>query len=114
MMLTELLTKCKQASPMRYRQIPAPYLDGTNDARSKSEGYKRLALGRYPAVGLADARHRAERARVQISDGKDPQDDPLWVSALASTTAAAAPGRRLGTRTRSAIAQLSVLIGFLL
>ena len=37
------------------------------------DGYKRLTLGRYPAVGLADARQRAERCRVQISDGKDPQ-----------------------------------------
>ncbi len=37
------------------------------------DGYKRIALGRYPAVGLADARQRAERCRVQVSDGKDPQ-----------------------------------------
>jgi integrase len=37
------------------------------------DGYKRITLGHYPAVGLADARARAERCRVQVSDGKDPQ-----------------------------------------
>jgi integrase len=39
------------------------------------DGYKRISLGRYPTVGLADARQRAERCRVQVSDGKDPQAD---------------------------------------
>jgi integrase len=37
------------------------------------DGYKRISLGQYPAVGLADARQRAERCRVQVSDGHDPQ-----------------------------------------
>ncbi len=37
------------------------------------DGYKRISLGHYPAVGLAEARQRAERCRVQVSDGKDPQ-----------------------------------------
>jgi hypothetical protein len=37
------------------------------------EGYKRISLGRYPAVALADARKRAERCDVQVSDGHDPQ-----------------------------------------
>jgi hypothetical protein len=39
------------------------------------DGYKRMTLGHYPAVGLADARARAERCRVQVSDGKDPQSE---------------------------------------
>lgn len=32
-----------------------------------------MSLGEYPAVGLAEARKRAERYRGQVSDGKDPQ-----------------------------------------
>jgi integrase len=36
-------------------------------------GRRRLGLGSFPTVGLADARSRAERHRGQISDGADPQ-----------------------------------------
>jgi integrase len=33
---------------------------------------KRIALGRYPEVGLAEARRRRDAARQQVSDGIDP------------------------------------------
>jgi hypothetical protein len=33
---------------------------------------KRIALGRYPEVGLAEARRRRDAARQQVSDGVDP------------------------------------------
>jgi len=33
---------------------------------------KKLALGMYPDVGLAEARKRRDRAREQMADGKDP------------------------------------------
>lgn len=32
----------------------------------------KLGLGRFPAVGLADARQRAMKAQVQVTDGADP------------------------------------------
>lgn len=33
---------------------------------------KRLALGRYPEVGLAEARRRPDEARAKLRDGADP------------------------------------------
>lgn len=33
---------------------------------------KRLALGRYPEVGLADARRKRDEARLKVVDGVDP------------------------------------------
>lgn len=38
-----------------------------------STSFKRMGLGHYPEVGLAQARERAERKRVEVSDGADPQ-----------------------------------------
>ena len=38
-----------------------------------SISFKRLGLGRYPEVGLAKARERAEEKRVEVSGGADPQ-----------------------------------------
>lgn len=40
-----------------------------------SLSFKRLGLGRYPEVGLALARERAEKKRVEIADGGDPQGE---------------------------------------
>lgn len=40
-----------------------------------SSSFKRLGLGRYPEIGLALARERAERKRVEIADGGDPQGE---------------------------------------
>src|SRR5262245_34586730 len=34
---------------------------------------RRLRLGEYPAVGLAEARRSADRARWKICDGQEPQ-----------------------------------------
>jgi integrase len=38
-----------------------------------SKGQRRMRLGEYPGVGLAETRRRAERERGKISDGQDPQ-----------------------------------------
>lgn len=38
-----------------------------------STSFKRMGLGHYPEVGLAQARERAERKRVEVSGGADPQ-----------------------------------------
>jgi integrase len=38
-----------------------------------SASFKRLALGRYPEVGLALARARAQEKRVEVAGGADPQ-----------------------------------------
>ena len=35
-------------------------------------GRKRISLGDYPTVGLAEARRRADRYRGKVSDGGDP------------------------------------------
>jgi integrase len=40
-----------------------------------STSFKRLSLGRYPEVGLALARQRAEEKRVEVSGGGDPQEE---------------------------------------
>jgi hypothetical protein len=34
---------------------------------------RRINLGEYPTVGLAEARRRADRARGEVSGGGDPQ-----------------------------------------
>ena len=33
---------------------------------------KKLAIGRYPEIGLAEARRRRDAAREQLAQGKDP------------------------------------------
>ena len=40
-----------------------------------STSFKRLGLGRYPETGLALARERAEKKRVEIAGGGDPQGE---------------------------------------
>jgi Arm DNA-binding domain len=40
-----------------------------------STPFKRLGLGKYPEVGLAVARSRAERKRAEVADGADPQGE---------------------------------------
>jgi hypothetical protein len=40
-----------------------------------SRSFKRLGLGRYPEVGLALARERAEMKRVEVAGGADPQGE---------------------------------------
>jgi integrase len=40
-----------------------------------SASFKRLGLGRYPEIGLALARQRAQEARVGVSGGADPQGE---------------------------------------
>lgn len=36
-------------------------------------GRRRIGLGEYPSIGLADARQRADRMRGNVADGADPQ-----------------------------------------
>ncbi len=43
-------------------------------AVSKSTFCKTLSLGVYPTTGLADARRKAEDARVSVANGLDPSD----------------------------------------
>jgi hypothetical protein len=38
---------------------------------------KKLAIGPYPLVSLADARTRRDQARLQIVDGKDPSREKM-------------------------------------
>jgi Arm DNA-binding domain len=40
-----------------------------------SASFKRLALGRYPEVGLSLARQRAQEKRVEVAGGADPQGE---------------------------------------
>jgi integrase len=40
-----------------------------------SISFKRLSLGRYPELGLSAARERAEKQRVSVADGNDPQGE---------------------------------------
>lgn len=40
-----------------------------------SSSFKRLGLGRYPEVGLAEARRRAEAKRSEVAGGADPQGE---------------------------------------
>lgn len=40
-----------------------------------SVSFKRLSLGRYPEIGLAVARARAQEKRVEVSGGADPQGE---------------------------------------
>jgi len=41
----------------------------------KGGARRRLGLGGFPAVGLAEARERARRCSNQVSDQKDPQGE---------------------------------------
>lgn len=41
--------------------------------RTKTGTQRRIRLGEYPSVGLAEARRRSSRLRGRISDGADPQ-----------------------------------------
>jgi hypothetical protein len=36
------------------------------------EDARRLTLGRYPTMSLAEARKRAQQARLEVANGKDP------------------------------------------
>ena len=50
---------------------------------------RRLAIGDYPGVSLAQARKRAQAARVQITDGHDPAGERQAAKAPRSDTVAA-------------------------
>jgi integrase len=47
-------------------------------------GYQRVTLGALPAVGLADAREHANRLRVNVAAGGDPQRDRMAKRAAAA------------------------------
>lgn len=49
---------------------------------------KRLALGRYPEVGLAEARHRRDEAKAKLRDGVDPLAERKREKLLAQFNAA--------------------------
>lgn len=54
---------------MKYR------VDGRDKAGNAKRVEKKLALGTYPDVGLADARERRDKARHLLANGKDPADE---------------------------------------
>jgi integrase len=47
-------------------------------------GYQRITLGALPAVGLADAREQANRLRVEVAAGADPQRQRMAKRAAAA------------------------------
>lgn len=49
---------------------------------------KRLALGRYPEVGLAEARQKRDEARQKLRDGIDPLAERKRAKLLAACNAA--------------------------
>ena len=58
------------------RVLPSGIRTWTFRYRPKdSLSLKRLGLGRYPEVGLALARERAEKKRVEVAGGADPQGE---------------------------------------
>jgi integrase len=58
------------------RVLPSGVRTWTLRYRPKdSTALKRLGLGRYPEVGLALARERAEKRRVEVAGGADPQGE---------------------------------------
>src|ERR1019366_6015427 len=58
------------------RVLPSGVRTWTFRYRPKdSPSLKRLGLGRYPEVGLALARERAEKKRVEVPGGADPQGE---------------------------------------
>ncbi len=85
----------KQLTPARLRNLkpPASGVDEMRDARGLSlrvfssgraswtfryrpkggGARRRIGLGEYPSVGLAEARRRADRVRGEVSGGADPQ-----------------------------------------
>jgi integrase len=54
---------------MKYR------VDGHDDAGNAKRIEKKLSLGTYPDVGLADARERRDAARRLLAQGKDPANE---------------------------------------
>jgi integrase len=64
-----VLGLCLRVSPSGIRTWTFRYRP--KDSRS----FKRLSLGRYPEVGLAVARARAEEKRVEVAGGGDPQGE---------------------------------------
>lgn len=54
---------------MKYR------VDGHDDEGNAKRIEKKLSLGTYPDVGLADARERRDAARRLLAQGKDPADE---------------------------------------
>ena len=70
--LTELWDA--RVSGLSLRVSPGGVRSWTFRYRPKdSTSFKRLGLGKYPEVGLALARERAEKKRVEVSGGGDPQ-----------------------------------------
>ena len=58
------------------RVLPSGIRTWTFRYRPKdSTSFKRLGLGRYPEVGLALARELAEKKRVEVAGGGDPQGE---------------------------------------
>jgi hypothetical protein len=47
-------------------------------------GYQRVTLGTLPAVGLAEAREHANRLRVDVAAGADPQRQRMAERAAAA------------------------------
>jgi integrase len=64
-----ILGLCLRASPSGARTWTFRYRP------MGSTSFKRLGLGKYPEVGLAVARSRAERKRAEVADGADPQGE---------------------------------------
>ena len=65
-----------RVSGLCLRVMPTGVRSWTFRYRPKdSTSFKRLSLGRYPEVGLALARQRAQEKRVKVSGGGDPQGE---------------------------------------
>jgi integrase len=76
-------------------RVRIPVLDGETRLRSK---VREIGLGCYPAVGLADARAKADAARAIAARGDDPilvEREALRTKLLAEREAAAAEARAM-------------------
>jgi integrase len=76
--------------------------------RDRSGKQKKLALGAYPAVGIADARKKREEAKVSLASGTDPSEqrklDKITRSLADAATFNAVAEEYLAKKTREGLA----------
>ena len=66
---------------------------------------KKLAIGPYPLVSLADARTKRDQARLQLVDGKDPSRERCWPTIRPSPVAMILSGRSPRNSSTSGVAK---------
>ena len=57
---------------LRFRAMPSGAASWALVCRDSTGRVRRFTIGRYPAIGIADARDKAKRLRQAVRDGADP------------------------------------------